>query len=143
MPYRYEQDIAIADVAFEARGRSVEELFIAAADATTNVMIENLNTVEPSEEVQFHVSAPALDLLLWSFLQELIYFKDARKLLLRIKILSIRREEDALHCRATAAGEPIDPKRHRLCVDVKAVTMHRLSVYERDGEWIATVVLDV
>jgi SHS2 domain-containing protein len=143
MPYRYERDIAFADIAFEARGRSLEELFIAAADATINVMVENIEEVMPEQELKLAVSGNGFDLLLWSLLQELIFFKDARRLLLRIRSLSIRGGDGDLHCAATAVGEPIDPARHRLCVDVKAVTLHRLSVEKKNDEWFAAVILDL
>ncbi|HOV88133.1 MAG TPA: archease, partial [Syntrophobacteraceae bacterium] len=40
MPFRYIEDIATADVAFEAWGETLEDLCVAAADATMNVMVE-------------------------------------------------------------------------------------------------------
>ena len=47
MAYRYLEDIAIADVAFEAWGKSREALFRAAAEATLNVMVGDLDSVAP------------------------------------------------------------------------------------------------
>jgi SHS2 domain-containing protein len=41
-------------------------------------------------------------------------------------------------------GETVDPERHKLLTEVKAVTYHRLSVEAQpDGGWQATVLLDV
>ena len=40
MPYRYLENIAIADAAFEAWGETMEEMFMAAADAAVNVKDE-------------------------------------------------------------------------------------------------------
>ena len=45
MPYRYLEDIATADVAFEARGKDLAELFMAAAEATMNVMVADLDSI--------------------------------------------------------------------------------------------------
>ena len=45
MPYTYLEEIAIADIAFRATGKTQEELFAAAADATVNVMVEDLATI--------------------------------------------------------------------------------------------------
>jgi len=39
MPYRYLEDIALADAAFEVWADSLEELMIEAADAAVNVMV--------------------------------------------------------------------------------------------------------
>ncbi len=44
---------------------------------------------------------------------------------------------------AELSGERLNPARHDLRVDVKAVTMHRFSVEERNSRWRAVVVLDV
>lgn len=143
MPYRYLPDIATADTAFEATGITREEMFAAAADALTNVMVEDLTTISPRVEVEICVEHGDLDLLLFAFLQELIYYKDARRLLLRASSLAIADEGSVLNLRAVARGEEINPDRHSMVVDVKAVTLHRFAVEHQDGTWQATVVLDI
>ena len=77
MPYKYLEEIGTADIAFEAAGRDLPELFTAAADATMNVMIENIDAIEPRETRRIELKNDAIDMLLFDFLQELIYFKDA------------------------------------------------------------------
>jgi len=47
MPYEYLEEIGTADIAFEAIGRDLPELFRDAADATTNVMIDNVEAIQP------------------------------------------------------------------------------------------------
>ena len=89
MPYRYLDDIATGDVAFEAEGRTVEELFIAAADATVAIMVEDLSTINRVEVMRLEVTNTDLDLLLYNFLNELVFFKDARRLLLRVTEVTI------------------------------------------------------
>ncbi|MFO0752604.1 MAG: archease [Thermodesulfovibrionales bacterium] len=143
MPYRYLEDIATADVAFEAWGRDPEELFTASADAMMNVMVEHLESIRMSEEVSLELEHTELDLLLFALLNELVYYKDARRLLLRIRQISLRTGNGKIFLRATASGERLDPERHRLNVDVKAVTLHRFSVERTDNGWKATVVLDI
>ena len=91
MPYRFLEDIATADIAFEAWGNTLEEMFTAAAEATMNVMIESLDSIARRELREFHLENAALDMLLFDFLQELIFFKDSERLLLRVR--EIRLEE--------------------------------------------------
>ena len=79
MPYKFLEDVATADIAFEATGRDLPELFVAAAEATMNVMIDNLDAVESCETRQIELSNDNVEMLLFDFLQELIYFKDARR----------------------------------------------------------------
>src|SRR5213592_2460128 len=56
MPYRYLEEIGTADIAFEATGRDLAELFSDAADATTNVMIDNIEAIQPRETRQIELS---------------------------------------------------------------------------------------
>jgi SHS2 domain-containing protein len=141
--YRYLEEIATADVAFEAWGATKEEAFLAAADATLNTMVEDIGTVSPREGRVFSLAAGALDLLLFELLQELVYWKDAGRLLLRVRDLRIEEAGPGYRLHADATGETIDPARHPLLADVKAVTLHRLVVERRPDGWHATVVLDV
>jgi SHS2 domain-containing protein len=143
MPYDYLEDIGTADIAFEATGRDLPELFAAAADATMNVMIDNLEAIEPRETRCIALKNDAIDMLLFDFLQELIYFKDANRLLLRIREVQIDEKDDAYSLNATAAGELLDPARHHQRADVKAVTLHDFRVEKTDGEWKASVLLDI
>jgi len=143
MPYRYLEDVATADVAFEAWGASLEELFTAAADATMNVMVEDLATIEKKEERSFQVEDEAVDMLLFKFLQELIFYKDAQLLLLRIQSVTIDRQNAHLSLTATSYGEQLNPEKHSLNVDVKAVTLHRFRVEQTDRGWEASVILDI
>ena len=141
--YRYLEEIATADVAFEAWGATKEETFLAAADATLNTMVEEIGTVAPRERRIFSLAADSLDLLLFELLQELVYYKDAERLLLRVCDLRIEETGPGYRLHADAIGETIDPSRHPLLADVKAVTLHRLSVEKTPSGWHAVVVLDV
>lgn len=142
-PYRYLEGIATADVAFEAWGSTPEGTFLAAADATLNTMVGEIGTVAPRERRVFSLAADSLDLLLFELLQELVYHKDADRLLLRVRELRIEETGTGYRLHAEASGETIDPGKHALLADVKAVTLHRLSVERTPSGWRAVVVLDV
>jgi SHS2 domain-containing protein len=143
VPYRYLPDIAIADAAFEAWADSMEELFTAAADATMNVMVGDLETIAWLETRMVHAEESEVDMLLLQLLQELIFFKDAERLLLRVKRLDVRQSEGRYVLEAEVGGEELDPARHDLVVDVKAVTLHRFRVEQTTAGWEATVILDI
>jgi SHS2 domain-containing protein len=143
MPYRFMEDIAIADVAFEAWGRSREDMFQSAADALLNVMVAETETVLESEEVHIRLENRDLEMLLFDFLGEIVFIKDSRLLLLRIKSATIDLIGESYTLTAVARGERIDPDRHPLTVDVKAVTLHRFKVEETVEGWRCEVVLDI
>jgi protein archease len=143
MPYKYLEEIGTADIAFEATGRDLPQLFTAAADATMNVMIENIDAINPRETRRIELKNDEIDMLLFDFLQDLIYFKDAERLLLRVDEAKIDDKAGAYSLTATIAGEPLDAARHQQRADVKAVTLHDFRVERTDGGWKATAILDI
>lgn len=143
MPYEYLDNVAIADIAFVATGRDLPETFIAAAEATLNVMIENPGDVEPRERRDLSCENEALDLLLFDFLNELIYYKDAERLMLRVRDVSISGRDGAYRLEALAEGEVLDPARHEQRADVKAVTLHKFTLEQVPEGWRAAVILDI
>ena len=143
MPYEFVDERTVADIAFRAWGDDVEETFLAAADAVMDAMVEDLRTILPQDTRTLNVEHEALDLLLFNFLQELVYYKDAEQLLLRVQQLHIAEGRQPYTLQATAVGERIDPQRHHMRVDVKAVTLHRFALTQTESGWEATVILDI
>lgn len=143
MPYRYIDDIATADAAFEAWGNTEEEMMRATADALMNVMVENLGAVSGKVHRTIYVESDSRDMLLFHLLEELIFIKDTEGLLLRISNTQIQGSNDHFKLDAEAYGEEIDPEKHTLNVDVKAVTLYRYHIEQGSKGWTATVVLDV
>jgi protein archease len=143
MPYEYLEEGVTSDITFHAWGRDLDELFTAAADATTNVMVRSLDSIQPSARRAAVVRADALDLLLLRFLDEIIFHKDAATLLLRAGEVHVETFDHDHQVRAQLRGEPIDVRKHDLAADVKAVTLHDLRVEQRNSEWHAYVTLDV
>ena len=143
MPYHYLEEIGTADIAFEATGRDLPELFMAAADATMNVMIDNLDAIEPRETRHIELVNDKLDMLLFDFLQEFVYFKDAERLLLRVREALIHENDGKFSLKAKTVGEPLDAARHHQRADVKAVTLHDFSVEKQNDGWKARVLLDI
>lgn len=143
MPYEFLEDVATADIAFRAWGETLEETFVAAATAVLQVMIDNLAAIRSCQERQITVEHEALDLLLFNFLQEFIYYKDAELLMLLVTQVDITRRDSQYYLSATARGEVLDPDRHEPRVDVKAVTLHRFSLLQSAQGWEASVILDI
>lgn len=137
--YRFIEDEATADIAFEATGKTLEKVLESSALATTNVMVRDLKKVLDKERVRFSVSAKSEEMLLFKLLQEIIFYKDARQLL--FSKYEIKLGKNSLECKAY--GEKIDQNRHDLVVDVKAVTLHRFELKKTINGWRAHVILDI
>ncbi len=143
MPYEFIEEIATADVAFEAWGSTLEELFVAAAEATMNVLVAQLDTIDIREHRTLRAESDAIDMLLFELLQELIFYKDAEMLLLRVEKVHIEERDGLFTLIAEAHGEQLDSRKHDLVVDVKAVTLHRYKVEQTARGWEAMVILDI
>jgi SHS2 domain-containing protein len=143
VPWEYVEDGVTSDVTFRAWGRSLDELFGAAADATTSLMVDPVETVAPARALPVALEDTALDLLLARFLDELIYQKDAAGLLLRATDVHVEHGAGASRVRAVLRGEPLDPARHALAADPKGVTLHGLTVAPTPDGWRAEVTIDV
>jgi SHS2 domain-containing protein len=143
MTFRFLEDIALADVAFEASGESLEELFRESVAALLATMVAEPATVERRRSLRVTLADPELDMLLFAFLQELVFLKDARRLLLHADELAIVETAGGWQMEAVCRGEEIDRGRHPLLVDVKGVTLHRFAVDRVPEGWRGVVTLDV
>ncbi len=141
MPYKFLEDIATADAAFEALGSTPEELFTEAALATFEVMADT-GSIEPVIAKTIELENESMDGLLFDWLSELVYLKDAESMLFCKFDVSINKNE-AYKLRATAWGENISREKHILRSDVKAVTFHMFEVKKIGDTWMARVVLDI
>jgi SHS2 domain-containing protein len=144
MPWRYLDDRAIADVAFSATGGTLEELFRSSVDALLNAMVADLASILPRESLSIDLSADGVEMLLFKLLQEVIARKDVEGLLLRMDTVQIRESPGlpVVTLSGVMKGERIDPVRHDLTADVKAVTLYRYRVEAVQEGWEAEVVLD-
>ncbi len=141
MSYEFIDNLTMADVAFDAHGETLEEMFRSAAEAVTATMVKELDSIDETIEKKIEVENADVDMLLFNFLQELIYYKDAEMLLLRTYKITITKQT-TYHLTCVAKGEKLDMNKHELLVDVKAVTLHHFSV-KHDKAWHARVILDV
>ncbi len=141
MTFRILEDLATADIAFEATGKSIEEMFKSAALALSSVMVK-LDTIVPDTKKEIEVNAKDAETLLVNFLNEIIFIKDAELLLFSKYHVEIKKD-GRYKLKADMMGEKIDMGKHTLGVDVKAVTYHLLEVKEEKGDWKARVILDI
>lgn len=140
--YRVLDDIAIADVAFEAEGDSVEDLFRGATQALIEALA-NPATVEGTWERTIRRMETDASSLLFDWLSDLVYWKDAAGVVYRDVQLTLTRPIDQWELQARLCGARVDPSTQELRADVKGVTKHLYDVSQRGSRWYARVVLDV
>jgi len=134
---------ATSDLAFVAQAATLDGLFAAASDALVAATVEDPSAVVPSERRTIALAEPDVELLLLRFLNELVWLRDARGLLLRAESVHVTRPKGEAQLEATLVGEPLSRMRHALAADVKAATAHGLRIEARPDGFEARVTLDV
>jgi len=135
------ETVALADCAVEVEGTDLDDLFETAARALAELMVDP-ETVPPVLERRIELAAPALDLLLYDWLSELIYRKDRdREVFTRVEVRVTGHGPARLAARLQ--GGPLDPERTALRADPKAVTFHQFALGCQGGVWRARLVIDI
>jgi SHS2 domain-containing protein len=135
----YETFEHTADLGLRVRAGDLDALFADAARGLFSMIVPELASVRPVEKVAFKLDGDVPDLLLFDWLNELLYTYETRHLLL--SRFEVRVSDRGLT--ATAAGEPIDRQRHALDHEVKAITYHGLRLEREGASWVAEVIVDI
>jgi len=128
-----------ADVGFEVEAPTMEALFERAA-LGLSAAIADLDGVAARERRPVTVAAVDRTALLHDFLHAILLLGQVEGFLVSgVEVQAI----DGEAVRAVVVGEPVDPARHLLHGEVKAVTWHGLAVEHTGAGWHARVLLDV
>lgn len=128
-----------ADLGLRVQAPDLATLLAEAGRGLFAMLVDNLDDVRPAEPVEIVVAGVDPEYLLFDWLDELLaIFETHRFLLCRFDV-----RVDKAGVKATAWGEPIDPQRHHLAHEVKAITYHGLRVEGTDAGWKGEVIVDI
>lgn len=128
-----------ADIGVIVYGTDIKELFSNAALALFSLITEP-ESIEDKLKLNLKVGSENADGLLVEWLNELIYFFDAKHLLFnRCDIESLTDNQ----LNATCRGEGFDPTRHKIKRGVKAATYHMLKLDKNSEGYKAQVIFDI
>jgi len=131
-----------ADIAVEISGSSLDELFIAGAEAWLVSVVGELN-IEDDDSMELELSAVSKEELLVTFLNELNYLLITKKWLCS-SIQSIKIFDDIDGCELSAELKGVKYQDHiQLKQEIKSVTYHQLQIVESDGIYSTLVVFDI
>ena len=142
MPYEFIEGLTTADVAFEARGKTLNELFESAAMAVFDIMA-NPKKVKIKIKKEIFLEKDSLEELMYSFLDEILFLKDSKFLVFNSCKTDIKEVKGKFKLKASFFGDKIDYKTQSLKVDPKAITMHKFEVEKDKNGYLARVVVDV
>jgi SHS2 domain-containing protein len=140
--FQFLEDVALADLAFDAEGDSVQEVFEAASNAVMEAMADP-QTVGATWERRIEHVEHDLAALLFDWLSDFVYWKDAAGVVFSRASISLTREGGQWTLAGTLIGEPVNQATQVLRNDVKGVTKHLYRLHQDNGRWRVRVVLDV
>ena len=149
-----------ADLGLRVRADTLEELLAEAGRGLLAMLVANPQEVRAVQSRTIDLSAAEPAYLLFDWLSELLYAFESEKLLLaefqielglqegEALILENRAEPNThptskWSLSATCRGEVMDPARHIMDHEVKAITYHGLVCQQRDEEWFGEVIVDI
>ena len=127
-----------ADVAVEAAGATIDEVFAAVADGMAAAMCESVPG--GGERFAFSVTAEGREPLLFDYLDELIYERDVEGVLPVDNRATVSPADRGWRVAASYRGVPLAAVSAR---DLKAVTYAEMDLSETADGWHAYVVFDV
>lgn len=131
-----------SDIGFRAYGRDLAEAFENAALALFEVMVDTSN-VKPRDEVEVKLKAEDEKALLYDWLDKLLYFHDARNLVMSKFKVKISRARGGFKLGAKAWGERFDPAKHQERTGVKAMTYHMMEIKQEKNRFSVQAVVDI
>lgn len=143
MNYELIDNITSADIAVRVKAPSYSLIFKYGAEALMSEIVEDISSIESIITIEGVLTGDDISLLYFDFLNEILYLKDAEKLLLLPSKADVSSKGGFYTCSYALRGEKIDRDTHSFKTDIKAVTLHGLKIYSNNGLFIAESVFDV
>ena len=140
--YVFLEDIALADIAYEAYGKDWNELFENSALAIFELSA-NIETINPKEKIEVNIENEKIDILLYDFLSEILFLKDSKYVVFKSVKVSIEEKNKIFYRHAVFEAESINSETQELENDIKAITMHMFEVKKEGKVYRARVVVDI
>ena len=141
--FNFLEKLVTADIAFEAFGKNLNELFENSALALNETMVDT-KTVSAKVKKVFKLQNAELNNLLVDFLNEIIYYKDTDSMIFSKFKVKVEQKDKLWRLAAEIAGDKIDWQKHKLLADAKAATWHLFELEQKKGKgWRAQVVIDI
>lgn len=135
----HEQFEHTADLGLRIVAADLNQLFAEAGECLMSAIVDDPGAIRPTCEFTLAIEGTDRAYLLFDWLKELLLRFDRDGMLFARFEVDVRGEG----LTARIAGEPLDPARHGLLREVKAITYHDLIVEATAEGWLAEVIVDI
>jgi len=128
-----------ADVGLAGSGDSLGELLEVMAETMCDLICPRCGVAGDTER-SIRVEAPDVEALTVDFLEAVLDVLQTRRLAVEsVKVTSASETSAQAELRVTE----LDPRRHEILTEIKAVTYHELKVVRTGERWTGRVILDL
>lgn len=134
-----------ADVGIRVWGLNWNEVFEEAARGMVSQIVD-LKTVLEKEKREFHIEGEDGEELLLKWLREILYLIERGMIFAKFwvgKDNFSSKKPNKYRFHGMLWGEHIDPSRHDICTEVKAITRHGLQLVKKGPWWETFILFDV
>ena len=136
---KYEIIEHTADIGIKAYGENLAESFENAAKAMFDIITDN-SKIDKIGQYNIQLESPDLDQLLVDWLSELLFLNSAKNLVFGLFKIQIDEEHNSIN--AKIFGEKYNLLKHKIGIEIKAVTYHMLKV-NNNYPFSAQVLFDI
>jgi SHS2 domain-containing protein len=129
-----------ADILIKATGSNLAETFENAAVGMFD-QIYPTSDVQPIGEFQIDLQNEDIEQLLVEWLSELLYIHETQKVVFSKFKVNLDTQNNNLV--SQAYGEKLDPAKHVITNEIKAVTYHMLEIGREDETYFVKVLFDI
>jgi SHS2 domain-containing protein len=126
-----------ADVGLKAYGKTLAEAFEHAAKGMFDIITDE-SIIDPVGQYDISLEAPDLEQLLVDWLSQLLFLNGAQNLVFGKFEVTVAGNRLSAH----VFGEKYDTKKHKMGVEIKAVTYHMVEVHEKNPTFVQ-VLFDI
>ncbi|MFA5101831.1 MAG: archease [Candidatus Thermoplasmatota archaeon] len=126
-----------ADVGVKAYGKTLAEAYEHVAKGMFDIITDE-SIIDPVGQYDISLEAPDLEQLLVDWLSQLLFLNGAQNLVFGKFEVTVAGNRLSAH----VFGEKYDTKKHKMGVEIKAVTYHMLQVSEKDPIFVQ-VLFDI
>ncbi|MEJ2627545.1 MAG: archease [bacterium] len=135
-----------ADVAIKVWADNLVDLFTEAAKAMV-FMVADRTTIKIKEKRSVRLEAESREELFLRWLKEILYIMEKEEVIFsdfHIENNNFSSDEDFPYfIQAVLKGEKVNPVRHGICTEIKAVTRHNFFLKKEEKLWKTFVLFDI
>ena len=121
------------------------ELFLEAANAMAQQIVDP-ETVSAEKSATIKLKKNTLEELLFNWLREILFLTQQGWVFHQFQLENhnlLEKNVNVYFLEASAVGEPVDPARHEICNEIKAITRHNFYLKTKRPWFEANILLDV